>query len=68
MELPSEAFFLFKVESGSCRLPELMAGEGGLHLGESELHALLLLYRNIGRCPEQVEAFLKTVMPLLVGV
>jgi adenylosuccinate lyase len=41
-----------------CCLPELLAGEKAFGLSKEELEALLKPELYIGRCPEQVDAFL----------
>ncbi len=52
----------------SCDLLERLAAEESFGLSPRELEALLDPKLYIGRCPEQVEAFLAEVRPLLEGV
>ena len=57
-----------KMKNGEdCDLLERLAGEPAFGLSEQELNALLEPRLYIGRCPEQVEAFLHTVRPVLAG-
>ena len=49
----------------SCDLLERLAAEGSFGLSLAEMEALLDPQAFIGRCPEQVEAFLARVRPLL---
>ena len=55
-------------EGESCDLLERLAAEGSFGLKLEEMEALLDPQRYIGRCPEQVEAFLTGVRPLLKDV
>ncbi len=48
-----------------CDLLARLAAEPAFGMTESELHALLRPEDYIGRCPEQVDAFLAKVRPLL---
>ncbi len=50
-----------------CDLMSRLVREPAFSLSESELEALLEPRLYIGRCPEQVEAFLKAVQPILDG-
>jgi adenylosuccinate lyase len=52
-------------EGEPCDLLERLAAEGSFGLSLEEMEALLDPRRYIGRCPEQVEAFLASVRPLL---
>ena len=52
-------------EGESCDLLERLAAEGSFGLSLEEMEALLDPQAFIGRCPEQVEAFLAGVRPLL---
>ena len=52
-------------EGESCDLLERLAAEGSFGLSLEEMEALLDPQAYIGRCPEQVEAFLEKVKPLL---
>ena len=54
-------------EGESCDLLQRLAAEGSFALSLEEMEALLDPQRYIGRCPEQVEAFLETVRPMLGG-
>ena len=54
-------------EGESCDLLQRLAAEGSFGLSLEEMEALLDPQRYIGRCPEQVEAFLAGVRPLLSG-
>jgi len=54
-------------EGESCDLMERLLKEPAFGMTEEEVSALLEPKRYIGRCPEQVEAFLASVRPLLDG-
>ena len=54
-------------EGEPCDLLERLAAEGSFGLSLEEMEALLDPQRYIGRCPEQVEAFVAKVRPLLNG-
>ncbi len=54
-------------EGESCDLLERLAADGSFGLRLEEMEALLDPQAYIGRCPEQVEAFLEKVRPLLHG-
>ena len=54
-------------EGKPCDLMERLAAEESFGLSVSELEALLDPRRYIGRCPEQVTAFVARVRPLLAG-
>ena len=54
-------------EGESCDLLQRLAAEGSFALSLAEMEALLDPQRYVGRCPEQVEAFLETVRPMLGG-
>ncbi len=51
-----------------CNLPELLAADPAFSLTEDEIRAGLQPEKYIGRCPEQVDAFLKSLAPLLADV
>ena len=51
-----------------CNLPQLLAQDPEFHLTEEQIRAGLLPEKYIGRCPEQVEAYLQTLEPLLKEV
>ena len=51
----------------SCDLLARLAREPEFGLNEEEMNALLQPEKYTGRCPEQVEAFLKKVAPLIEG-
>ena len=58
-----------KMKNGeACDLTARLAAEPTFGMTEAEIDALLTPARYIGRCPEQVEAFLAKVRPLLDGV
>ena len=58
-----------KMKNGEeCDLLTRLAAEPAFGLSESEMNALLVPSAFIGRCPEQVDAFLAKVKPLLAGV
>ncbi len=48
-----------------CDLPQRLAAEPAFGVSEEELRALLDPKLYIGRCPEQVDAFLRKLAPLL---
>ncbi len=52
-------------EEGICDLPERLAEQPEFGLSREEIDALLEPERYIGRCPEQVDRFLKSLQPLL---
>ena len=54
-------------EGEPCDLLERLAAEDSFGLTEAEMQDLLDPQRYIGRCPEQVEAYLAVVHPLLGG-
>ncbi len=54
-------------EGESCDLLQRLAAEERFGLSAEEMEALLEPDRYIGRCPEQVEAFLSKIKPLLTG-
>ena len=54
-------------EGEPCDLLERLAAEGSFGLTLGEMEALLEPRHYVGRCPEQVAAFLETVRPLLGG-
>ena len=54
-------------EGEPCDLTERLAAEPEFALTREELESLLEPSRYIGRCPEQVDAFLREVEPLLKG-
>ncbi|MBQ9210439.1 MAG: adenylosuccinate lyase [Clostridia bacterium] len=51
-----------------CNLPQLLAQDSEFHLTEEQIRAGLQPEKYIGRCPEQVEAYLQTLAPLLKEV
>ena len=51
-----------------CDLLSCLAAEKEFGLTEEEMNTLLTPSAYIGRCPEQVDAFLGKIKPLLVGV
>ncbi len=53
---------------GDCDLLARLAGEPEFGLSETEMNGMLDPALYIGRCPEQVDAFLEKVRPLLSGV
>ena len=55
-------------EGESCDLLQRLATEPAFGMSEAELCALLQPEDYIGRCPEQVDAFLAKVRPLVEGV
>ena len=58
-----------KMKNGEeCDLTARLAAEPTFGMSEAEINALLEPSKYIGRCPEQVEAFLAKVKPLLEGV
>ena len=58
-----------KMKNGEdCDLLSRLAARKEFGLSEEEMNALLSPALYIGRCPEQVDAFLKDVKPLLSGV
>ena len=54
-------------EGGTCDLLSRLAAQPAFGMTESEMEAVLTPSAYIGRCPEQVEAFLARVEPLLAG-
>ena len=58
-----------KMKNGEeCDLLSRLAAEKEFGLTEEEMNTLLTPSAYIGRCPEQVDAFLGKIKPLLVGV
>lgn len=58
-----------KMKNGEeCDLLSRLAAEKEIGLTEAEMNTLLTPSKYIGRCPEQVEAFLAELQPLLEGV
>ena len=58
-----------KMKNGEeCDLLSRLAAEKAFGLTEEEMNTLLTPSAYIGRCPEQVDAFLGKIKPLLVGV
>ena len=55
-------------EGEACDLLHRLAAESAFGMTEEELSALLCPEDYIGRCPEQVDAFLVKVRPLIEGV
>jgi adenylosuccinate lyase len=54
-------------EGEPCDLPSRLAAEPAFGMTESEMEAVLTPSAYIGRCPEQVDAFLARIQPLLDG-
>ena len=54
-------------EGGTCDLLSRLAAQPAFGMTESEMEAVLAPSAYIGRCPEQVDAFLARVEPLLAG-
>ena len=54
-------------EGGPCDLLDRLSKEPAFSMTREEMEALLEPSRYIGRCPEQVDAFLTQVEPLLQG-
>lgn len=54
-------------EGEPCDLLDRLSKEAAFGMSRAEMEALLEPSRYIGRCPEQVDAFLATVRPLLDG-
>ena len=52
----------------ACDLTSRLAAQASFGMTEGEINALLEPSKYIGRCPEQVDAFLAKLKPLLVGV
>lgn len=52
----------------SCNLLELLSQRKEFGMTPEEMEALLDPKLYVGRCPQQVDAFLKTVEPLIAGV
>ena len=58
-----------KMKNGeACDLLSRLAKEPQFGLSEDEMNALLTPSKYIGRCPEQVDAFLAKIKPLTDGV
>ena len=58
-----------KMKNGeACDLLKRLAEEKEFGLTETEMEELLTPELYIGRCPEQVEAFVNKIKPLLAGV
>ena len=55
-------------EGGECDLLSRLAAEPAFGLSEEEMSKVLDPKLYIGRCPQQVEAFLEKVRPLLAGL
>ncbi len=55
-------------EGLGCNLPELLAAHPEFAMTKEEIEAVLDPKLYIGRCPEQVDNFLKEVRPLLANV
>ena len=55
-------------EGEPCDLLRRLAAEPAFSMSEEDLAALLKPEDYIGRCPEQVDAFLRKVRPALEGV
>ncbi len=51
-----------------CDLTARLAAEPAFGMTEEEINSLLIPDKYIGRCPEQVDAFLAKVKPLLDGI
>ena len=54
-------------EGGDCDLLARLAAQDAFGLSEEEMSAVLQPERYIGRCPEQVDAFLAKTRPLFAG-
>ncbi len=54
-------------EGESCDLLSRLAAEPAFSMTEAEMEDLLTPSDYIGRCPEQVDAFLESLKPLLAG-
>ena len=54
-------------EGESCDLLSRLAAEPAFSMTEAEMEELLTPSDYIGRCPEQVDAFLESLKPLLAG-
>jgi adenylosuccinate lyase len=55
-----------KIKEGeNCNLLELLSLDPVFSLNDQELKEILNPQQYIGRCPEQVEKFLKKIMPML---
>lgn len=58
-----------KMKQGEeCDLIERLAAEKALGLSEEEIKNVLSPEQYIGRCPQQVDAFLAKIQPLLAGI
>lgn len=58
-----------KMKQGAeCDLIERLAAEKALGLSEEEIKNVLSPEQYIGRCPQQVDAFLAKIQPLLTGI
>jgi len=55
-------------EGETCDLLQRLSAEPAFGMSEEELGALLRPEDYIGRCPEQVDAFLAKMRPLIAGV
>ena len=58
-----------KMKNGEkCDLTARLAADPAFGMTEAEIDALLLPEKYVGRCPEQVTAFLSKIKPLLEGL
>lgn len=58
-----------KMKNGEkCDLTARLAADPAFGMTEAEIDALLLPEKYVGRCPEQVTAFLSKIKPLLEGI
>ncbi len=58
-----------KMKNGEeCDLLSRLADEKEFGLSEEEMHSLLSPKLYVGRCPEQTEAFIRKIRPLLSGI
>ena len=58
-----------KMKNGEeCDLLSRLANEKEFGLSEEEMHSLLSPKLYVGRCPEQTEAFIRKIRPLLSGI
>ena len=55
-------------QGGSCDLLKYLSAEPKFGLNSEEMERLLSPSLYIGRCPEQVEEFLKEVRPLVSNI
>ncbi len=53
---------------GECDLLARLAAEPAFGLNEAEMNELLAPEKYVGRCPEQVDALVSKVRPMLDGI